>query len=219
MIKTYLYKITNQLDGKVYVGITVDVNRRQREHFSGRKSSAYLQAAMSKYGKENFSFEILCAGDPAYIADLEVKAMYLYDSARHGYNITIAKDQSFQDLEVRRRSDDSPIYVDGFWFPAVRFAKRAFNCDIQLLSLQIGRRRLSSKSSELSTAKKSAMEGKALGELNPMYGKRNHGKRCRKVSVKGVTYPSLAEAGRESGWTKSQIEKRILKGNPDFFYL
>ena len=58
-----VYKITNQVDNKLYVGSTTDFNSRKRGHLSNlsrnKHHSLYLQNAYNKYGKENFIFEIL----------------------------------------------------------------------------------------------------------------------------------------------------------------
>jgi group I intron endonuclease len=59
----YIYKITNKIDGKFYIGSTEYPERRFKEHATdlnkGRHHSLYLQRAWDKYGEDNFKFEIL----------------------------------------------------------------------------------------------------------------------------------------------------------------
>ncbi len=58
----HIYKITNKINGKCYVGQTRrPINERKSEHFrkSTAKSVRYLRYAMGKYGKEAFIFEVL----------------------------------------------------------------------------------------------------------------------------------------------------------------
>lgn len=58
-----IYKIVNKVDGKFYIGSSVDLNKRKSTHKyelrSRRHHNEYLQNAFNKYGEENFSFEIV----------------------------------------------------------------------------------------------------------------------------------------------------------------
>lgn len=58
-----IYKITNVLDGKVYVGSSVDLKDREHNHFynlnKGTHSNKYLQNAFNRHGRDNFIFEVL----------------------------------------------------------------------------------------------------------------------------------------------------------------
>lgn len=59
----YYYKIENRIDGKCYIGITTQPSQRKRRHFKMLTEKQHfnpkLQAAVNKYGIENFEFEIL----------------------------------------------------------------------------------------------------------------------------------------------------------------
>lgn len=58
-----IYKITNILDGKIYIGCASNLKHRQRHHFSDLKynihRNIHLQRAYNKYGSHNFIFEII----------------------------------------------------------------------------------------------------------------------------------------------------------------
>lgn len=58
-----VYLITNVLDGKVYVGSSVNMQKRCREHVSqlgrGRHHNRRLQSAWRKHGPEAFTFTVL----------------------------------------------------------------------------------------------------------------------------------------------------------------
>ena len=52
-----VYKITNQINGKIYVGITQqELSRRMASH---RRADTVIGKAIRKYGWENFSVEVL----------------------------------------------------------------------------------------------------------------------------------------------------------------
>ena len=56
-MKIYLAK--NLINGKVYVGQTIQVLAKRRKFHFGVKSNTIFSKAISKYGKENFVFEVI----------------------------------------------------------------------------------------------------------------------------------------------------------------
>lgn len=62
-INSGIYKIVNLLDGKIYIGSAINLEKRKRDHFSalksGKHANNHLQRAFKKDGKENFGFIIL----------------------------------------------------------------------------------------------------------------------------------------------------------------
>ena len=83
-----IYKITNTINGKVYVGQSVDINRRWRQHKNSELDYP-LYKAFKKYGIENFTFEVL---EECTITELNERERYyiqLYDSCHFGYNQTL----------------------------------------------------------------------------------------------------------------------------------
>lgn len=58
----YVYKITNKINNKIYIGITNDYKRRWNNECSyptNPKRRQVIQEAIHKYGKSNFTFELL----------------------------------------------------------------------------------------------------------------------------------------------------------------
>ncbi|MBK5239816.1 GIY-YIG nuclease family protein [Clostridium sp.] len=58
-----IYKILNLVNGKMYVGSSINLKKRKEKHFSqlknNRHSNRHLQSAYNKDGKENFKWIIL----------------------------------------------------------------------------------------------------------------------------------------------------------------
>jgi len=96
-----IYKITNKINGKVYIGESLDIERRWNEHKldleNGTHHSFKLQNDYNEYSKNNFMFEILEEIDEdknlkqviqkCLLYIFESKYIKQYDSINSGYNI------------------------------------------------------------------------------------------------------------------------------------
>jgi group I intron endonuclease len=90
----YIYKITNMLNGKIYIGQSKDDKHRWRQHLyfakHPEKTGQYIHRAMAKYGAENFIFEVIDCALNQWQADcIETCLIQEYDSRNKesGYNI------------------------------------------------------------------------------------------------------------------------------------
>ena len=87
--KFYIYKITNQINGKCYIGQSCKPNRWD-QHKANARSGVNLKIAQAikKHGVQNFTFEILTRG-PSLSWALRFENLYIsqYKSHVHGYNI------------------------------------------------------------------------------------------------------------------------------------
>ena len=88
-----IYKITNTINGKVYVGSAVNFDTRWKEHArelrKGIHHSSALQNAWNKYGEEKFEFSIIeeCERTRKVLLGREQHWMDTLDSVAKGYNI------------------------------------------------------------------------------------------------------------------------------------
>lgn len=99
----YIYKISNNYNNKVYIGLTNDVERRMYQHKIGHdaKHSA-IDKAILKHGWENFNYEIIDQSDSReVIKQLEQFYIQQYDSYLHGYNCTLGGDDVIHLLDVK----------------------------------------------------------------------------------------------------------------------
>lgn len=86
-----IYKIQNLINGKIYIGQSVSIEKRWAAHrYAGRnkKDNYPIHKAMVKYGVENFSFEIIELCDKDQLNEKEVYWISVYDSYKNGYNAT-----------------------------------------------------------------------------------------------------------------------------------
>lgn len=113
----YIYKITNAVNGKVYIGQTV---QRYQKRFTDHLHEAFgngdgrdnrLYRAMRKYGRENFSIYLLEEIiPPSSINDLnnaEVKWINHYNSVEDGYNLMPGGDNKRCHAETKIKISNS----------------------------------------------------------------------------------------------------------------
>lgn len=99
-----IYKYTNNINNKVYIGQSINLEQRRYAH----KSSAFnpqandynsqFHQALRKYGLENFSYEVIAEiSNEEYssqmLNDLEQYFIQYYDSFKNGYNATPGGDE------------------------------------------------------------------------------------------------------------------------------
>lgn len=93
----YIYKITNQVNGKIYIGKTLGtIQERWKEHCKDFKKERCekrpLYSAMNKYGIENFIIEQVEECSPEIVNEREKYWIEYYSSFKYGYNATIGGD-------------------------------------------------------------------------------------------------------------------------------
>lgn len=103
-----IYKITNLINNKVYIGQSKDVIDRFKQHLNcaiNKHGKSYLYNSMNHYGVENFSFELV---KETYDLDYWEKFfIYWYRSNEEdfGYNLTSGGQKSF-------KREDGFVYTD-----------------------------------------------------------------------------------------------------------
>lgn len=97
-MKSGIYQILNNINGKSYVGSAIDLERRLKNHhtalINNKSRHSFLQNAWNKYGKEAFQFNILeYVQNPEWLIEIEQYWIDFLETANreYGYNIcTIA---------------------------------------------------------------------------------------------------------------------------------
>ena len=81
-----IYKITNKINGKSYIGQSNNIERRLKEHkYISSETNKSLKKAYKKYGKENFEFSIL---EQCKLEELDEKEIYYISTLKPKYNRT-----------------------------------------------------------------------------------------------------------------------------------
>ena len=90
----YIYKITNDINNKVYIGKTVkSIEKRWKEHCIDSKKTILekrpLYSAIKKYGIEHFHIEQIEECNENNLSDREIYWIEQYGSFKNGYNATL----------------------------------------------------------------------------------------------------------------------------------
>ena len=170
----YVYKITNTVSGKAYIGISTHEpeKRRIREHLSGR-GNQLIAKAIKKYGKDAFIYETLEANVfDEFLPDLEVAYIANHNTlSPNGYNL----DSGGKLPSVKHRQKIS----DG-----LKGRKVTTETRLKISSAQKGKKRKplsaehrqkisdSNKGKTMSADARLKMSESHKGEKNPMFGKK-----------------------------------------------
>lgn len=89
---TGIYCIENQVNGKKYIGKSVDIIQRFRTHKKKLKNNThenpYLQNSRNKYGDDCFLFYIIEECEDFLLDEKEKYYISYFDSKTNGYNLT-----------------------------------------------------------------------------------------------------------------------------------
>lgn len=98
-----IYKATNKINGKVYIGQTIrTLEQRKWQHLDAAKNGCktHFYNAIRKYGEENFVFEII--DEASSIQELnELERYYIdkFDTIKNGYNMVDGGDNNVMFLD------------------------------------------------------------------------------------------------------------------------
>ena len=134
-MRGFIYKITNKINGKSYIGQTIqNVKERFYQHCATKCSQAILNMvihkAINKYGKSNFTIEVIEEVESTNLNDRERYWIRYYDSYNNGYNST----EGGQDgIKLFKNLDIESIVREYKSGKSLREIGRLFNVDKQTI--------------------------------------------------------------------------------------
>lgn len=130
----YIYKVTNKINGKIYIGQTIQsVKDRWYRHcgksgISKAELNTHFKRAILKYGKENFTIETIEMCDSTELNDKEKFYISYYNSYINGYNSTIGGQGGSKPFKTSEEDETQIISLYNYGF-SLREIGREFNLD------------------------------------------------------------------------------------------
>lgn len=107
-----IYKIDNLINGKVYIGQVMNIDKRWKEHINSLNAQShynnYLQRAWNKYGQENFKFEVLEECEESELTEREQYWIDYYGglNSSNNYNLREAdKCGKLSNVTIQKRTE------------------------------------------------------------------------------------------------------------------
>lgn len=203
-----LYKITNSVNGKFYIGMTTrPVSERFKQHCHPDSQCRRLRNAMLHHGVHNFSIETLVIGDVDYISSLEISAIEHFQATHEGigYNLVSGvsgkRALSEETIQLMRNAKGSPVYLMGFWFPSLSRAADTFSSTPAKIACHTGL-----EVYDITTLSRDKEKERRSGLV-----KRNRS-RGHETVLDGVTYRSIKHASEVLGINDRTIKSIIKAG-------
>ena len=111
-----LYKITNKIDGKSYIGQTIrSLDERWRQHCANSSTCGYISSALKKHGKENFTItEIGGANSQDELNYQEFMFIHKHNTlVPNGYNLRVGGQAGGRpSKELRKKMSKQVINIE-----------------------------------------------------------------------------------------------------------
>lgn len=114
---TGIYKITNKINGKSYIGQSVFIERRWKNEKSAAFNSldneynCSRSEAFRKYGLDNFTFEVIEECDKNQLNEREIYWINYYNTYYDGYNETLGGENAITTSKIAEEDLDEIIQM------------------------------------------------------------------------------------------------------------
>lgn len=199
--KWIVYRHTNKINGKVYIGITSKNPKARWLNGLGYQRNYHFYRAIKEYGWDNFRHEVIISGlslNDAANKERELIEHYQSDNKNNGYNRTsggiigaMLSEESRKIMSLSRVGEKNHRF--GI-IPSIETRLK--------LSLALKGRRLSKETKDKLS---SAHKGKQAGNKHPMYGKHHTEETKLKISETRKT----RYCGKDNYWYGKNLPEEL----------
>ena len=201
-MKAGVYLISNNVNGKCYVGSTIHLDQRRKQHFSrlehNKHVNKHLHNAYNKYGREAFQFEVLeiIDIDDSIKDNLLMREQFWIDNLKPAYNIlpVAGSNLGYQHTEETKQKISN----------STKGVKKSESHAKHIREGQKGRVLSEEHKAKLSQAAKHRKSQSHHSIIN----------------IDGVVYNSIKEASEKTKVKYNTIQRRLKNPNfPNYFYI
>lgn len=117
----FVYKISNSIDSRVYIGSSININSRWNEHkkklIKGTHENIHLQRFTDKYGIETLTFDII---EEVEDSNILFREQYFIDTTENKFNIATNSsapmmgkthsEEALKKISIRNTGINNPMY-------------------------------------------------------------------------------------------------------------
>jgi group I intron endonuclease len=229
-----VYKITNTVNGRIYIGVTTrSIDARFKAHVYRRNSKTALARAIKKHGREVFRIEVIetCKTcEQMYDREVFWIAHFRSNDPAVGYNLTAGgdvgpifygKDHHNYGLPNPRASARNKL-MKGKSLIELYGETKALEITEKMRQSSLGRKHSTDSLLKMSAARKAAWDSGKLDGIGSKISAAKKGVPTKGRPIiclnNGVTYPSVTQAARELGvsegnaWTVASGKYKSTKG-------
>lgn len=206
----FVYRATNKLNNKSYIGITKDFQYRHYRHFldTGNGSQLHFHRALRKYGEDAFEWTILYRCSDEHSASIiEQQCVKFYDSYTNGYNMTTGGQRGWKKVTAEETKRKLSALYKGKSFEERHGTERAAEIKHKQSSAHKGKQVSQDTRKRMSEANKRRWKEGTIGRK---------GKPC---TVNGKQYENGKEAADCLGIASSTLRNWIKQGKNGARYL
>lgn len=216
-VKIYgvIYKITNKINGKIYIGQTTnDFDRRYSNNITKRTKNKHLKSSIEKYGLENFDickvYDVAFSKEELDIKECMYIELYNCTNREKGYNIRgggsrgKTSEETKQKLSELNKGENNPNYGK----------HRSDETKKKISGANKGRHH-----TDETKEKMSKNHADVNGKNNPMYGNgykikgKNNGRAKTVICITtGMVFDTALEGARYYGFKESTSVRNCCKG-------
>lgn len=235
----FVYMVLNVKNNKMYIGSTVNYEKRYRSHINGLRGLYHDNKKMEKefheFGEESFKFRVLCVTKSKEerfgIEESIIQTLKTYE---HGYNLTmdgrgkyILSDETREKMRNNTLGESNPFY-----------GKKHTEETRKILSQHASKRTGEKNSFYGRTHSKETLEKisdsfnklKESGWESPQKGVPKSAEaihnnlmaqpKRKTVHAEGTVYPSISACARDLGVVNTTVKNRIKSDKyPDYYFI